>query len=399
MSMRRAPHLGIVMAMPAGARLRRQARQSGSPSSGTSGRSSRSTAWTATAATTAPKGKLDLRLKRFAERGGESGPAIVAGKPDESYLLDRLHDAEMPPGEKKVPREKIAVIERWIAQGAATLRAEPERLAAGRRYLARRAGPLGVPARPAAGSAAVPRRRPGADADRCLRADKTPRARLLVRPRGRPAHADPPRVLRPDGSAAVAARARRIPGGSGRRCLRAVDRPPAGLAALRRALGAALAGRRRLCRLRRQRQRRHRAALCLQVPRLCRPRVQRRQAARPFSSSSNLPATSWCPDRGTTSRPSRPETLAATGFLRMAADGTSTGGVDEALASNQVVADTLKIVGSTLLGLTVGCAQCHDHRYDPDPPGRLLPPPRRVRARARPLTLAAAGPASGLALS
>ncbi len=60
-------------------------------------------------------------------------------------------------------------------------------------------------------------------------------------------------------------------------------------------------------------------------------------------------------------------TLAATGFLRMAVDGTATGGVDEALASNQVVTDTLKIVGSTLLGLTVGCAQCHDHRYDPIP--------------------------------
>ena len=65
--------------------------------------------------------------------------------------------------------------------------------------------------------------------------------------------------------------------------------------------------------------------------------------------------------------PEQIETLAATGFLRMAADGTSTGGGDEALASNQVVADTLKIVGSSLLGLTVGCAQCHDHRYDPIP--------------------------------
>ena len=65
--------------------------------------------------------------------------------------------------------------------------------------------------------------------------------------------------------------------------------------------------------------------------------------------------------------PEKAELLAATGFLRTAADGTSTGAADEPLAANQVVADTLKIVGSTLLGLTVGCAQCHDHRYDPIP--------------------------------
>ena len=38
----------------------------------------------------APKGSLDLRLKRFAERGGDSGPAVLAGRPEESLLIERL---------------------------------------------------------------------------------------------------------------------------------------------------------------------------------------------------------------------------------------------------------------------------------------------------------------------
>ena len=59
------------------------------------------------------------------------------------------------------------------------------------------------------------------------------------------------------------------------------------------------------------------------------------------------------------------EKLAATGFLRMAADGTATAGGALPVASNQVMADTIKIVSTSLLGLSVGCAQCHDHRYDP----------------------------------
>ena len=43
------------------------------------------------------------------------------------------------------------------------------------------------------------------------------------------------------------------------------------------------------------------------------------------------------------------------------------GGDNSPEARNQVVADTLKIVTSSLLGLSVACAQCHDHRYDPIP--------------------------------
>ena len=57
--------------------------------------------------------------------------------------------------------------------------------------------------------------------------------------------------------------------------------------------------------------------------------------------------------------------LAATGFLRMAPDGTGDAVPDKALAKNDTIADTLRIVSSSLMAMTVGCAQCHDHRYDP----------------------------------
>ena len=57
--------------------------------------------------------------------------------------------------------------------------------------------------------------------------------------------------------------------------------------------------------------------------------------------------------------------LTATGFLRMAPDGTGSGGIDHGLARNQVVAETVQIVSTALLGLTVDCARCHNHRYDP----------------------------------
>lgn len=54
-------------------------------------------------------------------KGGESGPAIVPGSPDRSLLLKSLrHDpdaSEMPPS-GKLPAEVIADFERWITMGA-----------------------------------------------------------------------------------------------------------------------------------------------------------------------------------------------------------------------------------------------------------------------------------------
>jgi hypothetical protein len=66
-------------------------------------------------------------------------------------------------------------------------------------------------------------------------------------------------------------------------------------------------------------------------------------------------------------KPEDQEKLVATGFLRMAPDGTGTGGVEQTVARNQVMADTINIVSTSLLGMTVACAQCHEHRYDPIP--------------------------------
>src|SRR5262245_17237253 len=71
------------------------------------------------------RGGLDLRLQRLIVKGGDSGPAVVPGKHDESLLYERVLHHEMPPGEKKLGKEQVDLIGRWIAAGAKTARPEP----------------------------------------------------------------------------------------------------------------------------------------------------------------------------------------------------------------------------------------------------------------------------------
>ena len=56
--------------------------------------------------------------------------------------------------------------------------------------------------------------------------------------------------------------------------------------------------------------------------------------------------------------------LTATGFLRTASDPTYPG-YTEPNEIHQVLNDTLQIVGSTFLGITLQCARCHAHKFDP----------------------------------
>src|SRR5689334_1424632 len=67
-----------------------------------------------------PKGGLSLVSAKAALAGGESGPAIVLGKPEKSLLLEYIsgEKPEMPKDAKPLAAEEIATLRRWIAAGA-----------------------------------------------------------------------------------------------------------------------------------------------------------------------------------------------------------------------------------------------------------------------------------------
>ena len=201
-----------------------------------------------------PKGGLRLTSRPSLLKGGDSGAAAIAGDPRRSPLIEAVryeHEPKMPPKGKLQDRE-IEVLTRWVALGLPwpetkagdrepprwNTAAPPHRCAA---------AVLGVPAGQARGRAGRPRRRPGPGPPSTASCWRPSRSKGL-RPAdaGRQAHPDPTGDVRPDRPAADARGGRRLPRRSVARGVCTSRRPPAGLAAVRRALGPALARRRPL---------------------------------------------------------------------------------------------------------------------------------------------------------
>ena len=313
-------------------------------------------------------GNLDLRLVRFMELGGDSGPALIKGDAAASLIVQRVKSGEMPPGEAKVSANELAILERWIAEGAATARPEPMAI-----------GP-GLPILPEDRQwwAFQPIRRPQVDSivasahaadDFNLRTDVDA---LVMRamPRGLSLSPDADKRtlmvrlyfdltgLPPTPEQVSRYMSDESPDAYERLVDELLESPQYG-----------------------QRWARH----WLDVAGYCDSEGgNTTDAVRPWaykyrdyviqSFNADKPLDRFIheqlagdelagPITGDLT-PEQIELLTATGFLRMAADGTGSGS-DSEEARNQVIADSLKIVSSSLLGLSFACAQCHDHRYDP----------------------------------
>lgn len=317
------------------------------------------------------EGSLDLRLVHLLSKGGDSGPAIVPGKPADSLVVQRLTAGEMPPEGKGKPLSatELETICTWIEQGAKTARPEPDSpvpvLDAEKSFWSFQ--PLSTSPLPLGGGG----RRPGEGSslrspiDSFLLAELQKHnltfspavdRRTLLRRTFFDLHGLPPAPSEID------------------RFL-ADDAPDAYEKLLDRLLASPRYG---------ERWGRHWLDLAgyadsdgytekdpeRKYAYKYRDYVIRSlNADKPWNEflTEQLAGDELLTPPFKNLSPDQADLLAATGFLRMAPDGTADGGIEQTTARNDVVAETIKIVSSSLLGLTVGCAQCHNHRYDPIP--------------------------------
>ena len=311
------------------------------------------------------EGQLDLRLRRFLVQGGESGPAIIPTKPDDSLLLRRLRDGEMPPDDrKKLSAEELSLIEAWIAAGANTARDEPESIGDELPFTSEELNfwsfqPVRRVELPHVQNPKLVRtpidhfllaRLEEAGLSMSPTADRpTLIRRLHLNLLGLPPSPDEVQEFLQDGS----------PDAYDRLVDRLLASPRYGERWGRHWLDVAgYADSEGYTEEDRERAWSYRYRDYV---------INSLNADKPFDIfvQEQLAGDEMVPQPHRNLNVNQIEKLTATGFLRMAPDGTGSGGIDQNVARNEVVADTLKIISTSLLGLTVGCARCHNHRYDP----------------------------------
>ncbi len=314
------------------------------------------------------EGELDLRLRRLIMAGGESGDVVVPGKPDESFLLERMLDGDMPPEEVKLrpTADEIEKIRQWITAGAPTARPEPTDLDPDN-YITEEERSYW---------AFQPIVRPNPPQVRHVEQVRTPIDRFVL------AKLEPLELtLSPDADRRTLIRRLTIdlhglpPSPEEVEAFVSDDRPDAYERLVERLLESPRYG---------ERWGRH----WLDVAGYAdsegytetdpvRPYAYkyRDYVIRSFNEDKpfdqfiveQLAGDELVSQSFKNLSPAEQEKLIATGFLRMTPDGTGDGGVDQIIARDDVMAGTIEIVSSALLGLTVGCARCHNHRYDPIP--------------------------------
>ncbi len=309
------------------------------------------------------EGSLDLRLRRSTVQGGDSGEAIVVGDPDSSLLLERIVSGEMPPGKAKLKPAEIELIRVWIRTGAKTAEPEPEDASVSAFSLAERnfwsLQPILKPDVPDVADST--RVRTPIDAFVLARLEKeklnfAPDAdrRTLIRRLSFDLIGLPPT---PEEVKSFLADTE--PGAYERLVDRLLESPHYGERWGRHWLdvaGYADSEGFNEADTERPSGFRYRDYV-----------IRSFNADKPFDLfiQEQLAGDEMVTEPLKNLSPESVEKLTATGFLRMAPDGTGAGGAMINLARNQVVSETLKIVSTSLLGLTVGCAECHHHRYDP----------------------------------
>jgi len=313
---------------------------------------------------------LDLRSLPLIKRGGKHGPAVVDGDADKSLLVQKLVSGQMPPGKELRPTDAhIEIIKTWVTGGARARYVkrgldeseEPQLDESDRRWWSFR-----PPQRPVVPEVrATDRVASGVDAFVLKRledvglelAPEATRTELVRR-----AHLDV-LGLPPSPEEVAGFLADRRPGAWSRLVDRLLADPRYGerwgrhwldVAGYVDTIGSD-----------------NDAGIIKPAPGVWRYRdyvIAAFNSDKPFDEFlvEQLAGDELVDWRNAESLDARElQQIVATGFLRQARDSTSSPELNTADIRHQVLYETLQTVSTSLLGLTVHCAQCHSHKFDP----------------------------------